>query len=55
MKKVFVVIENLEGFDEMVKVFAKKEKAEAFAFNHQELRYCDGDDVEVAVVEMEVQ
>ena len=53
--KVYVVVENLEGFDDVVKVFAKQKKAEKFAEDHKDLRYADGDDVDVAVIEMEVE
>ena len=50
MSTVFLVIENDDGFDEVVKVFADSTKAEAFA---EELRYANRSDV--AVIEMEVE
>ena len=55
MSKVFLVVENDEGLDDVVKVFAKRKKAEAFAFVYKDDRYAQGVDVDVAVVEMEVE
>ena len=50
MSKVYLVVENDEGLDEVVKVFADSAKADEFA---EELRYANRSDV--AVVEMEVE
>lgn len=50
MSTVFLVVENDDGFDEVVKVFADSAKAEVFA---EELRYANRSDV--AVIEMEVE
>jgi len=55
MKNVYVVIENEQGFDEIVKIFKDAKKAEKFAEDHKDLRYADGFDVDVCVVEMEVK
>jgi hypothetical protein len=55
MSKVFVVIENEGGYDEVVKIFKNSKKAEKFAEDHKDLRYADGHDVDVCVVEMEVK
>ena len=52
MTSVFVVVQNLDdGSDEILKIFANKEKAEAFAFDVSTDLY-SGD---IAVVEMEVE
>jgi len=49
--KVYLVIENDEGLDEVVKVFADSAKADEFA---EELRVASRY-TDVAVVEMEVE
>ena len=52
MSKVFVVIENVDGFDEIRKIFAKEAPAVQFM---EELQYETKGENPVCVVPMEVE
>lgn len=52
MSKVFVVIENIDGSDEIVKIFAKEAPAVRFM---EELQYETKGENPVCVVPMEVE